>query len=455
MIIGARRGARFVSFAGAAMCVGLLVLPEGAARPASPRRAFDAGSAAFVGAGENYNFHVGSAVQSVTAGESLTGTQDWGFNNNNNGPGSLTGVQMRFAADGSGADYTDSKVFYFNYTFFPPDPNAFTQNHPCPPPSATQETCPSPAITLPPSTSDVTVFTGPGTPITATPGFDATRSLTAIPSSTDAAIAVAVTLRDARYAPSTQIRVTGNGDNADTSYPPTVTSGGQTLPTCQQPRPQPGGAACAVSPDFGAYQGKGGATCESVSMFVENAQIGTEYDFGWRENESSSGCPAGEPGVGVIGFVPGGQNFPTQPCDSGTDCSFTQSIPGVGNVTTTVDPGQVTGFSRGENSLYNLGFDPEQAAPAPSGTVSSAFGASASAQGTATATNDGTTASAAGQGALTVSQWGSDPVTSPPFMDTNKFFDIQVLSGSRFATLVITDCNTNNANSLDWWNGTR
>ena len=65
-----------------------------------------------------------------------------------------------------------------------------------------------------------------------------------------------------------------------------------------------------------------------------------------------------------------------------------------------------------------------------------------------------TTASATGVGALTVSEWGSDPVTSPPFMASGQFFDVEVLSGSKFTTLVLKDCNLGGGTSLQWWNGT-
>jgi ribosomal protein L24E len=73
--------------------------------------------------------------------------------------------------------------------------------------------------------------------------------------------------------------------------------------------------------------------------------------------------------------------------------------------------------------------------------------------GTATCTNDGTTVSANGEGSLTVSQYGSDPVGSPTFAASGEYLDIEVASGSSFSSLTITDCNLNGATSLEWWNG--
>ncbi|MHB8642301.1 MAG: hypothetical protein ACYDA3_05405 [Gaiellaceae bacterium] len=436
-----------MSLAAAAAFAGLLVLPEGAA--------LDAGTVNS-SANENYKLQVGANVQGVTAGEALSGTHNWNVNTNNSGMSSLTGVQLRFDAVGSGADYTNSSVFGFNYKFFPNDMNAFVQSHSCPAPTATEEVCPSPAVTLPPGSGEITVFTGPGKPTTVTPGFDASRTLTAIPSSTDSAASVAVTLRDSRYAAAggTLIAVRSSNDNADVNSMPTVTANGQPLPNC----PQPGGSACVVPADFGAYQytapGGNKTTCESVSMSIQGAQIGSEYVFGWQENESGPGCPAGQPGASVLAWTPV-QTLATVPCDAGTDCSATQSVPDVGTVTTTVAPGQgVTGFSRNQVAIYAVGFGGTAAPPAPAGTLSSHFAYSTTPDGTASATNEGTTASGTGVGALTVSQWGSDPVTSPPFNAAGKFFDIQVLSGSKFPTVTVHNCNIASGDSLTWWNGT-
>lgn len=409
------------------------------------------------GVTENYHLPVGGGVQSVAAGQSFNARHNWNFNITNSGSSSLTGVQVQFTSGGSGADYTNSNLFGFNYTFFGSDPNLFTQNHACPTATATIETCPSPAVTLPPSSGEVTVFASTGEQTTVTPGFDSARSVTPIPSTSDSAVAVTVTLNDSRYqatpSGSSAIRVTDQTDNADAAYTPTIMANGQALPAC----PQPNGTACAFTSDFGAYQSTAGgspATCESVSMFVGNAQVGIQYTFGWRDNEAATaGCPTGEPGVQVLGFTPGQDNG-ARPCDAGTDCSVTQSFPDLGNVTTSVDPRQgITSFHRNEDSIYSVEYAGEAAPPPPAATVSSAMGSSTTPTGTAAATNDGTTATGSGQGGLTVSQWGSDPVTSPPFNASGKYFDVQVLSGSTFSTVALKNCNLASGDSLDWWSG--
>ena len=444
------RGSRLLLVA-AGLVVPLLFV--GAAHAGAPPGSGSPLTALTDGVTENYHLPVGGNVQSVAASQSFNARHNWNFNVTNNGSSSLTGVQLKFASAGS--DYTNSNFFDFNYTFFGSDPNAFVQNHACPTPTATTETCPSPAVTLPPSSGEITVFASTGAQTTVTPGFDSARSVTPVPSTSDSAVAVRVTLNDSRYqGGSSAIRVTDQSDNADAGYTPTVTANGQALPAC----PQPNGTACAPTSDFGAYQsgsGGGSPTCESVSMFVQNAQVGVQYAFGWRDNEAAStGCPTGVPGVQVLGFTPGQDNG-TQACDAGTDCSVTQSLADLGNVTTSVDPHQgITGLNRNENSIYSVEYAGEAAPPPPAGTVSSAMGSSTTSTGTATATNDGTTATGSGEGGLTVSQWASDPVTSPPFNASGKYFDVQVLSGSTFSTVALKNCNLASGDSLDWWNGT-
>jgi hypothetical protein len=88
----------------------------------------------------------------------------------------------------------------------------------------------------------------------------------------------------------------------------------------------------------------------------------------------------------------------------------------------------------------------------PPGATSSQDCSSSSSSSTCSATNDDTTASGSGEGAVTVSQYASDPVGSPSFSTPGEYFDVQVASGSSFASLTITDCNLNGATSLEWWN---
>lgn len=88
----------------------------------------------------------------------------------------------------------------------------------------------------------------------------------------------------------------------------------------------------------------------------------------------------------------------------------------------------------------------------PSGVISSQDCSSSSATGDCNATNGETTVSASGGGALTLSQYGSDPLSTPSLSAPGGYFDVEVASGSSFASLSITDCNLNGATSLEWWN---
>jgi hypothetical protein len=90
----------------------------------------------------------------------------------------------------------------------------------------------------------------------------------------------------------------------------------------------------------------------------------------------------------------------------------------------------------------------------PAGATSSANASSSSSTGTATATNDDTTASAIGVGALTVAQYGSDPVSTPLLYFSGEYFDVAVSIGNSFTSATITDCNLGGGNSFEWFNGT-
>src|SRR5664280_2678729 len=90
--------------------------------------------------------------------------------------------------------------------------------------------------------------------------------------------------------------------------------------------------------------------------------------------------------------------------------------------------------------------------PPPSGSTSSASGTSSSSTGTATATNDNTTASATGGGAVTVSQYSSNPVNSPSFSSAGGYFDVALSSDNAFTSVTIDNCNLNGGTSLQWWN---
>ena len=88
----------------------------------------------------------------------------------------------------------------------------------------------------------------------------------------------------------------------------------------------------------------------------------------------------------------------------------------------------------------------------PSGAVSYSGGSSASPSGSAQASNDGTTVTGRGVGALLVYQFGADPVGAPNFQPAGEYFGIESSVGSSFSSVTITDCNLNGGSILEWWN---
>ena len=57
-----------------------------------------------------------------------------------------------------------------------------------------------------------------------------------------------------------------------------------------------------------------------------------------------------------------------------------------------------------------------------------------------------------GFGALTVSEYASDPESAPSFTSTGGFFDVEIASGSAFTSVTITDCDLSAGTVLHWWN---
>jgi hypothetical protein len=129
--------------------------------------------------------------------------------------------------------------------------------------------------------------------------------------------------------------------------------------------------------------------------------------------------------------------------------SDTNGDTGTWSFTLTVNPAVVTPPPSGGSPPPSSSSPPSP----PSGATSSQNCSSSSSSGTCSVTNDGTTVTANEEGAVTVSQYGSDPVGSPSFSAPGEYFDVQVASGSSFASLTITDCNLNGGTGLEWWNG--
>ena len=79
---------------------------------------------------------------------------------------------------------------------------------------------------------------------------------------------------------------------------------------------------------------------------------------------------------------------------------------------------------------------------------------------TASTGDDGATvtASAAGDGTVTVAQYESNPVSSPAPAGTSNFFDIHVPTGNNFTSLTVVDCalaDTNTSHLIYWWTGSQ
>jgi hypothetical protein len=132
--------------------------------------------------------------------------------------------------------------------------------------------------------------------------------------------------------------------------------------------------------------------------------------------------------------------------------SDTNGDTGTWSFALTVNPAVVTPPPPPPSGPPSSSSPPSPPSP-PAGVTSSQNCSSSSSSGTCTATNDATTASGSGEGAVTVSQYSSDPVASPTFSTPGEYFDVQVASGSSFSSLTITDCNLNGATGLEWWNG--
>jgi Domain of unknown function (DUF4214)/Fibronectin type III domain len=90
--------------------------------------------------------------------------------------------------------------------------------------------------------------------------------------------------------------------------------------------------------------------------------------------------------------------------------------------------------------------------PCPNGEMSCASASSTTPGGSATATNDGVTVTAAeGEGTFTVGQYGSDPDTALS-SGTGEYFGVQLEPGNTFTSLTITDTNLGGGDSFFWWN---
>jgi subtilase family serine protease len=124
---------------------------------------------------------------------------------------------------------------------------------------------------------------------------------------------------------------------------------------------------------------------------------------------------------------------------------------GTGYTLTALSAPSYTGVTSAAFDITSGGGGGPTPPPPPPGAVSS--NSCSSPPGTCVASNDGTTVTTSGAGALTVSQFGSNPTGSATFSSTGEFLDVEVAQGSTFSSVTIVDCTLNGGTILEWWNG--
>jgi len=319
---------------------------------------------------------VGDDTTSVLAGDTFPGTpgcfdsaggstpfgyqdgcRNWQFQMVNQGSADLTGAQVAVTTTPpAGPTLSDSSQFDFQYTEqnggFGGSPS-LTPCHAAP--SASQETCPTPGVTLSGSGGSLNVTTSMdpqfGVPVSGmTTGYDSAR--TVLPPGTAGApsgisqVLVPVTLRDtSRFGtgPSNALEIDSFNSNVVPNSGTIIGPGG-VLPVCSFPGG--GSTACAVQPQYQACTNtfcSPGQVCNAVHMGVQNAQVGATYSIDFQEyvanttSLTTGNCGAVKTAL-RIGASPMGSPQPAA-C-----CSATVTDPTLGNVTFSIDSGQATTF---------------------------------------------------------------------------------------------------------------
>ena len=298
-----------------------------------------------------------SGTDSVSGSANVSALRAWQLqtfnsavaNSCSDGHTGLCAAQVTVSSPSGGYDLASS-AFGFSYQ----NP----QNSPsqgCPPPSTHTETCPSPGVTIGNgSTMQVSSSANPqnGVPVNETLGYDSARSVGAT-SGSDAPATVTVTLNDPRYAVSgddNQIFVGTFADDVDAAASFGVTANGSAVPPC----PQPPGTTCVQQLGVQPQQPPPGfaGPCNSIFLFLDHAAGGTQYALNFSENETTTSCVTGKPGVRITATP---QPAPTnQPCDSGSNCSVTVADPdpSFGNVTFSAGSGQLSSVQTFTASQY-------------------------------------------------------------------------------------------------------
>ena len=321
-------------------------------------------------------------VNSVSAEQPGAALRTWQFSVGNTSSSNLTDAQVAIDATGSGLDLTNPAFFGFVYAN-PSNPSSPIAELPsCPAPSTNSETCPSPGATIaagsPGVAQEMTVYSSPSPatgfafPDGGTTGYDSSRVEGAV-TGNDTAYTATITLNDPRYEISgndNQISIGTFSDDVDPTITPTVTATTGGVTTTVPPCPQAAGTTCVqgginVNPNG---LGTGGATCYSVQTNLDQAQALTQYSLNLDENETTSGCPSGDPGVRIQAASQAPPSAPTA-CTSGTDSAVTLSDPTLGNATFSVGPDQVSSFQTIQTVQYVLQYAASPT-PGPQATVS-------------------------------------------------------------------------------------
>jgi hypothetical protein len=66
----------------------------------------------------------------------------------------------------------------------------------------------------------------------------------------------------------------------------------------------------------------------------------------------------------------------------------------------------------------------------------------------------GVTATATGNGIVTVGIYNANPGGTPSFSSSGAYMDVHVAPGNTFTSLTIVDCNLNGGMRVYWWDGT-
>ncbi len=355
------------------------------------------------------------------------------------GPPVVTGVNPNAGPLGSGTSVTISGTSFTGATAVHFGANAATGvvvN------SATSITATAPSGSA--GTVDVTVTTPGGTSATSSSDhftYDVVPAIASVaPGSGPAAGGTSVTITGSAFTGATAVHfganaATGVVVNSATSITATAPSG--SAGTVDVTVTTPGGTSATSASDHFTYIAA--PAVASVAPSAGPAAGGTSVTITGTAFTGATAVHFGaNAATGVV-------------VNSATSITAT-SPSGTGTVDVTVTtPGGTSATSGADQFIYV----PPPPAP-PAGATQSNGASSDSSTGTATASLPGNSISASGTGvgAVTVSQYGSDPTTGAVSGGTGVFYDVEVAPGTTWTTLTITVCSLGSGGqSISWWNG--